>query len=49
VIDAYKNQHHVERGFRFLKDPFASSLFVKSTRRIMGLMMIMLLSLLWDC
>lgn len=28
-----KNQHHVERGFRFLKDPlfFASSLFVKST------------------
>ena len=48
VIDAYKNQHHVERGFRFLKDPlfFASSLFVKSTRRIMGLMMIMLLSLL---
>ncbi len=48
VVDAYKKQHHVERGFRFLKDPlfFASSLFVKSTRRIMGLMMIMLLSLL---
>lgn len=48
VIEAYKKQHHVERGFRFLKDPlfFASSLFVKSPKRIMGLLMVMLLSLL---
>jgi transposase len=48
VVEAYKKQHYVERGFRFLKDPlfFASSLFVKAPRRIMGLLMIMLLSLL---
>ena len=45
---AYKKQHDVERGFRFLKDPlfFASSLFVKTPQRIMGLLMVMLLSLL---
>jgi len=48
VATAYKKQHHVERGFRFLKDPlfFASSLFVKTPQRIMGLLMVMLLSLL---
>lgn len=48
VVEAYKKQYHVERGFRFLKEPlfFASSLFVKSPKRIMGLLMIMLLSLL---
>lgn len=48
VIEAYKKQHHVERGFRFLKDPlfFVSSLFVKKPKRIMGLLMVMLLSLL---
>jgi len=48
VITAYKNQNHVERGFRFLKDPlfFTSSLFVKRPDRIMGLLMVMLLSLL---
>ncbi len=48
VVEAYRKQHHVERGFRFLKDPlfFASSLFVKSPKRIMGLLMIMRLSLL---
>jgi len=48
VIAAYKQQHQVERGFRFLKDPlfFVSSLFVKSPKRIMALLMIMLLSLL---
>ncbi|EDN70060.1 transposase [Beggiatoa sp. PS] len=22
VVDAYKKKHHVERGFRFLKDPY---------------------------
>lgn len=49
VIIAYKNQNNtVERGFRFLKDPlmFTSSLFVKKTERIMGLLMVMTLALL---
>lgn len=48
VVHAYKEQHQVERGFRFLKDPlfFASSLFVKTPKRIMALLMVMLLSLL---
>lgn len=49
VIMAYKNQNNtVERGFRFLKDPlmFTSSLFVKKTERIMGLLMVMTLALL---
>lgn len=37
-----------ERGFRFLKDPwfFADSLFLKSPRRIMALVMVMGLALL---
>lgn len=48
VIHAYKEQHQVEGGFRFLKDPlfFAASLFVKKPKRIMALLMVMLLSLL---
>jgi transposase len=48
VVAAYKEQHRVERGFRFLKDPlfFVSSLFVKNPKRIMALLMVMLLSLL---
>ena len=49
VIEAYKNQNaSIERGFRFLKDPyfFASSFFLKKPSRIMGLLMIMTLSLL---
>ncbi|MDX8396002.1 MAG: IS1634 family transposase [Mariprofundaceae bacterium] len=48
IIHAYKEQHQVERGFRFLKDPlfFTSSLFVKKPKRIMALLMVMLLSLL---
>jgi len=38
VVTAYQKQYHVERGFRFLKYPlfFASSLFVKTPQRIMG-------------
>jgi len=38
----------VERGFRFLKDPLflASSLYLKSPKRIMALMMVMTLCLL---
>lgn len=49
VIEAYKNQNaSIERGFRFLKDPyfFASSFFLKKPSRIMGLLMIMTLALL---
>jgi len=41
VLEAYrKDQQKVERGFRFLKDPLfmASTLFLKSPRRIMALM-----------
>lgn len=48
VIEAYRQQSQVEKGFKFLKDPlfFTSSLFIKKPERIMGLMMVMLLSLL---
>ena len=48
VVSTYKAQSGVERGFRFLKDPyfFASSLFLKKNSRIMGLLMVMTLSLL---
>ncbi|HIE00528.1 MAG TPA: IS1634 family transposase [Thiotrichaceae bacterium] len=48
LIDAYKDQQKVERGFRFLKDPLfmASTLFLKSTKRVMALMMVMTLCLL---
>ncbi len=48
VIDAYREQSCVERGFRFLKDPlfFVSSLFVKKPSRISSLLMVMVLSLL---
>lgn len=48
LIDAYKDQQKVERGFRFLKDPMfmASTLFLKSPKRIMALMMVMTLCLL---
>ncbi len=55
-IAAYKDQQKVERGFRFpsagsghrLKDPMfmASTLFLKSPKRIMALMMVMTLSLM---
>jgi len=49
IIDLYKkDQQKVERGFRFLKDPFfmASSFFLKSAQRLMALMMVMTLCLL---
>lgn len=48
LLAHYKSQQKVERGFRFLKDPLfmASTLFLKSTERIMALMMIMTLCLL---
>jgi transposase len=48
IIDAYKNQYVVERGFRFLKSPefLADSLFLKKPQRIEALLMIMTLCLL---
>jgi transposase len=48
VLAEYKEQQGVERGFRFLKDPWfmADSVFLKSPRRIKALMMVMTLSLL---
>jgi transposase len=48
VIDAYKAQSHVERGFAFLKDPLflASSVFLKKPERIMALSLVMVLCLL---
>ena len=48
LLKAYKDQQKVERGFRFLKDPMfmASTLFLKSRKRIMALMMVMTLCLL---
>ena len=49
LLEAYKDQGvSVERGFRFLKDPlfYAESLYLKSPKRIMALLMVMTLSLL---
>lgn len=49
VLDHYTpGQQKVERGFRFLKDPWfmANTLFLKSPKRIMALMVIMTLCLL---
>ena len=48
VLAGYQGQAFAERGFRFLKDPLflASSLFLKSPKRIMALMMVMTLCLL---
>jgi len=49
VIEHYtKDQQKVEHGFRFFKDPWfmVSTVFLKSPRRIMALMMIMTLCLL---
>lgn len=41
LLVEYKDQHSVERGFRFLKDPlfFTSSVFVKSPRRVAAIAM----------
>jgi transposase len=49
MLSIYKAQGiSIERGFRFLKDPmfFAESLYLKSPKRIMALLMVMTLSLL---
>jgi transposase len=48
ILQAYKNQSKVERGFRFLKDPMflASTLFLKKVQRVMALLMVMTVCLL---
>jgi hypothetical protein len=48
LIQTYKEQQSVERGFSFLKDPLflASSVFVKKPSRIVALSLIMVLYLL---
>lgn len=48
LLAEYKGRHAIEGGFRFLKDPlfFASSLFVKTPRRVAAIAMVMGLCLL---
>lgn len=48
VLQAYKDQSKVERGFRFLKDPMflANTLFLKKVERVMALLMVMTVCLL---
>lgn len=48
IFKEYKNQSQVERGFRFLKDPWfmVDSVFLKKPARIEALMMIMTLCLM---
>jgi len=48
LLAEYKGRQSVERGFRFLKDPmfFASSVFVKTPRRVAAIAMVMGLCLL---
>jgi transposase len=48
ILKEYKEQQDVERGFRFLKDPWfmVDEIFLKLPRRIEALMMIMTLTLL---
>jgi transposase len=48
LLQDYKDQQSVERGFRFLKDPWfmVDSIFLKLPRRIEALMMVMTLCLL---
>jgi transposase len=47
-LEGYKGQGHVERGFRFRKDPcfLASSRYLKKPERIMALVMVMTVCLL---
>ncbi len=48
ILRAYKSQHNVERGFRFLKDPmfFVDGIYIKNESRIMTMAMIMGLALM---
>jgi len=51
LLKEYKAQQPTERDFRFLKDPlfFVSRVFLKSTKRIMALAMVMTLALMVYC
>jgi transposase len=48
ILNHYKSQNKVERGFKFLKDPSfqANTIFIKTPERVEALMMVMTLSLL---
>ncbi|NGX59903.1 MAG: hypothetical protein KR126chlam3_01063 [Chlamydiae bacterium] len=48
MLEEYKEQQQVERGFRFLKDPWfmVDSIFLKLPKRIESLMMVMTLCLM---
>jgi len=48
MLDEYKSQQNVEKGFRFLKDPWfmVDSIFLKLPHRVEALMMVMTLCLL---
>jgi transposase len=48
LLEEYKNQQKVERGFRFLKDPlfFTSSVFVNTPSRVEAFALLMALTLL---
>lgn len=48
MLQEYKEQQHVERGFKFLKDPWfmVDSIFLKLPSRIEALMMVMTLCLM---
>ena len=48
LLKAYKGQHSVERGFRFLKNPelLADPMYLQDEKRIMALLMVMTLCLL---
>jgi len=48
LLEGYKGQHSVERGFRFLKNPelLADPLYLQDEKRIMALLMVMTLCLL---
>ena len=48
LLEEYKDQQKVERGFRFLKDPlfFTQSVFVKKAERVEALALVMALTLM---
>jgi len=48
LLEEYKDQQKVERGFRFLKDPlfFTQSVFVKKPERVEALALVMALTLM---
>ena len=48
ILRGYKGQVRVERGFRFLKEPWfmASSIYLQDEKRIMALLMVMTLCLM---